>query len=218
MVKTLIHRIFKICNSWKHFHCDISKLKYILRRNMFPPKLIDEQIKAYLNQNMAKEEVKTDSANISFYKLPYLCDISEKTKKQIYKIANKLCKGNNIRLSFCTSKIGSSFSAKDKLKFNLKSCVVYRFISPGCNARYIDETTRHLITRIEEHFITKSSHIYKHLQQSQQCKPLCNDSCFKVIHSANSAFTLKLKEAMNIEWDKPSLNIQQNTVQLRITV
>ena len=56
---------------------------------MFPPKQIDEQIQTYLHKNMAEEEVKTDPVNINCYKLLYLCDIAEKTKKQIYN--NYLC-------------------------------------------------------------------------------------------------------------------------------
>ena len=100
----------------------------------------------------------------------------------------------------------------------MKSFVVYRFSCPGCNARYIGETTRHLNKRIEEHFTNKSSHIFMHLQKSQNCKQICNNECFKIIDCANSAFGLKVKEAMHIGWEKPSLNVQQMTVQVTITV
>ena len=51
---------------------------------MLPPKLIDEQIETYRHKYMAEDEVKTDHVNINLYTLPYLCDIAEKTKKQIY--------------------------------------------------------------------------------------------------------------------------------------
>ena len=113
MVKTLIHRVYSICNSKKNFDSDITDLKHILQRNLFPPKVIDEQIKTYLDKTKAKDN-ENDVPVRSFYKLPYLCDISEKTKKQINKIAEKFCKENVIRLSFNTFKIGSLFSAKDK--------------------------------------------------------------------------------------------------------
>ena len=46
-------------------HCDITKLKDILQQNMFPPKLIDEQINTFLHKNMAEDPV-----NRNFYKLP----------------------------------------------------------------------------------------------------------------------------------------------------
>ena len=110
------------------------------------------------------------------------------------------------------------FSAKDSLVKAMKSSVVYQFVCPGCNARYIGETTRHLHVRIEEHFTNKSSHIYKHLQHSQNCKQLYSKECFNIIDSASNAFALKIKEAMHIGWEKPNLNIQQMTVQVSITV
>ena len=135
------------------------------------------------------------------------------------RLINKLAKSvNKVRFSFDTFKIGSMFSAKDRLVNAMKSFVVYRFSCPGCNARYIGETTRHLNKRIEEHFTNKSSHIFMHLQKSQNCKQICNNECFKIIDCANSAFALKVKEAMHIGWEKPSLNVQQMTVQVTITV
>ena len=110
------------------------------------------------------------------------------------------------------------FSAKDKLKYDLKSFVVYRFSCPGCSARYIGETTRHLTTRITEHFKSQESHILKHLNKSINCKALSSETCFEIIDTANTEFTLKLKEAMHINWERPILNIQQKNVQVSITV
>ena len=85
------------------------------------------------------------------------------------------------------------FSAKDVMK---------SFVCPGCNARYIGETTRHLYIRIDEHLTNKSSHIFKHLEQSHNCKSLCEKTCFEIIDTANSAFALKVKEVMHIGWEK----------------
>ena len=41
---------------------------------------------------------------------------------------------------------------------------------------------------------------------------------FEIIDTANSAFALKVKEAMHIGWEKTNLNVQQMTVQVSITV
>ena len=85
----------------------------------------------------------------------------------------------------------------------LKSFVVYKFVCPGCSACYIGETTRHLSTRIEEHFKKdKKSHIFKPLDENHHCKSLSNPDCFQVIDSASSKFRLKMKEAMYITWTK----------------
>ena len=113
------------------------------------------------------------------------------------------------------------FSAKDKDEDAHKSHVVYRFTcnNPNCNIRYIGETTRHLTTRINEHLHTDlKSHVYQHLNTSQQCKHSCNQSCFAIIDSANSLFALKLKEAMLVKWERPQLNVQKKSVQISIMV
>ena len=164
VVKTLINRIYFICNSWKNFHNDLQKLRSILNRNMFPNQIIDNEVRRFLDKQYVKENKTKDSETekkTSFFKLPYFEDISEKTRKKIKNIAKELCKETNIHINFSTFKIGTLFSVKDCLKSSLRSFVVYRFTCPGCNARYIGETTRHLIIRIEEHFTSNSSHIIK---------------------------------------------------------
>ena len=217
-VRTLVHRVYKICNTTNQLHADLLELKHILARNMFPSYIIEKEIKSYLNDKMAGDEIEVEKPKVNFYKLPYIRDVSEKANKQIRNICEKFCKETKLRLSFGTFKIGCMFSAKDKLVNAMKSFVIYRFSCPGCNARYIGETTRHLSVRIDEHLTKMSSHIFKHLEQSQNCKPLCDETCFEIIDTANSAFALKIKEAMHIGWEKPNLNVQQMTVQVSITV
>ena len=56
-MKTLINRIYHICSSEKMFHENIKELKTILSKNMFPPKLIDQTIKRYLNDKDNKEVI-----------------------------------------------------------------------------------------------------------------------------------------------------------------
>ena len=109
------------------------------------------------------------------------------------------------------AKVGDLFSLKSRIPSYLRSCVVYYFVCAGCNASYVGETARHLETRIHEHFnkATSPSNIFSHLRNNKSCKLACNESCFKVIDSARSEYTLKLKEAMHIKWIKPKLNGQK---------
>ena len=44
LAKTLIHRCFKICNTWDLFHKNIKELEHTLKRNKFPPRLIRKEI------------------------------------------------------------------------------------------------------------------------------------------------------------------------------
>ena len=135
-------------------------------------------------------------------------------------LCDEFCTEINITLSFTTCKIGSFFSTKSKAPSNLESFVVYKYICAGCSASYIGETTRHLWVRINEHLKTdKQSQICKHLNQNTTCKGICNETCFSKLDSASTKFVLKLKEAIHIEWFKPTLNKQKKTdVKLTINV
>ena len=75
------------------------------------------------------------------------------------------------------------------------------------SACYIGETNRHFATRICEHLASnKHSHIFKHLRGSENCCSLCSEDCSKILDSASTSVQLKIKEAMHILWEQPSLN------------
>ena len=98
---------------------------------------------------------------------------------------------------------------KDSVPRLLRPYVVYMFTCAGCNCVYFGETNRHISTRIREHLFThKNSHICKHLESSNTCKNACNDSCFKVLHSAKKHYLLKIKESLHILWEGSNLNKQ----------
>ena len=221
LVKTLIHRAYSICNSGVKFDLDIRKLKHFLSRNQFPPDLVDREVKKYLsNKSPSNKNIDetNDKNNISYYKLPYIKDISEKTKKRLRYISKTFCKTIKIELSFSPFKIGSLFSTKDKVLDELKSFVVYLYVCPNCNIRYIGETTKHLPTRIKEHQSATSSNIYQHLIKNNACKMKYSQECFKIIDSAKTKFSLKLKEAIYIKWESPELNRQLTHINLSIVV
>ena len=47
LIKCLIDRVYKINNRWASFHNDVTKIKETLKRNSFPPVLIDKITKSY---------------------------------------------------------------------------------------------------------------------------------------------------------------------------
>ena len=101
------------------------------------------------------------------------------------------------------------FNVKDPVPFDLRSPVVYKFACAACNASYVGETFRHISTRIREHLRRdRTSHIFQHLQHSEECRRLCSESCFSILDTAPDRFQLLLKEAAHIPWESPSLNRQ----------
>ena len=151
-------------------------------------------------------------------KLPYIGKFSKFTKKKINQLCEKFCKDTKIRVVFSPTKMSSFFSTKDRMPSTLKSFVGYRFNCANCQVSYVGETCRHLHVRINEHFKSKSSHIFKHLNENPECKQVCDSSCFKVIDSDFSRFRLKIKEAMHIGWINPKLNQQVNHLAVSISV
>ena len=108
-------------------------------------------------------------------------------------------------------KVGNMFSTKAKSPKYLKSGVVYHFKCAGCNDSYVGETFRHFDTRVHEHLFKKSqpTSIFKHLTENPNCRGKCNESCFKIIDSARTKFTLEVKEALHTYWIKPKITKQQ---------
>ena len=98
---------------------------------------------------------------------------------------------------------------KDFVPQSLRSGVVYKFQCASCNACYIGETTRHLYTYPRTPCVPdKSSHIYKHLQESESCNNSCSAESFTILDCGTSKFQIKIKEALYMKWDNPSLKRQ----------
>ena len=54
----------------------------------------------------------------------------------------------------------------------------------------------------------RASHIFKHLQNSEHCRALMSLDCFQILDRASTIFQLKIKEAIHIQREQPSLNQQ----------
>ena len=98
--------------------------------------------------------------------------------------------------------------------------MVYKFVCADCNACYdVGETCRHFSTRVREHLASdRTFHILKHLQDSEHChSALCSADCFHVLDHASTGFQLKIKEAIHIQREQPSLNQQLHHVNLKLS-
>ena len=82
----------------------------------------------------------------------------------------------------------------------------------------VRETFQHISTRIHEHLRRdKPSHIFQHLQHSEECRRVCPESCFSILDTAPNCFQLLLKEAVHICWENPSLNRQLKHAELTLS-
>ena len=204
LIKTFLNRCYKINNTWIGFDKDLENLTKILNKNQFPTKRINEVTKKYLNlkfDNRSLEsntEVKTDT---NFFKLPYIGKYSNIAQKNIQSLVKTFSGGIDVTVVLTPIKIISKFSYKDPLPFHLQSFIVYKFACASCKVCYVSETTRHFITRINEHLQKDAkSNIFKHLQESHACNSVCNKDCFSIMDRATTEYQLKMKEAMHIKW------------------
>ena len=122
LIKCLIDRSFKICNSWNSFHNDIERIKCNLIRNAYPPFLINEVIKKYLNYKFSSNQNQLkDKSDVHYFKLPYISNLSHHIKSKLFKLWKEFCKENfNIMLVFNSFKIKNYFSYKNPIPSDLK--------------------------------------------------------------------------------------------------
>ena len=182
-------------------------------KNCFPCDIIQRVVNNYLckffNHDNLLRDVQTKKGSTLFFKLPFIGPFSSATQRRIKVITKKYCEDLDIRLVFTSYKLKNMFVVKDAVPHSLRSLVVYKFSCAGCGACYVGETARHFSTRVREHlFSDRNSHIYRHLKDSESCRNLCSEACFSILDSAPTVFQLKIKEALHIEWERPSLNKQ----------
>ena len=220
LIRTLVDRAYKTNNTWLGLHEDITKLKGILKKNVFLAHLIERVVNRYVTGSLSNHSPSVAlPASPTFYlKLPYIGNFSVVTQKKVRHLIKRYCNNLDIKLFFSSFKIGNLFGVKDPIPGGLRSRVVYNFACAGCNACYVGETTRHFSTRVREHLVSdKASHIFKHLENSEHCRTLCSVGCFHILDHAPTRFQLKIKEAFHIQREQPSLNQQLHHVNLKLS-
>ena len=88
---------------------------------------------------------------------------------------------------------------KDAIPSGLRSRVDYKFVCAGCNTFWVVEISQHFFTCVREHLATdRASHIFKHLQQSVDCRTSRSSKCFGILDHATANFQLKIEESLHI--------------------
>ena len=70
-----------------------------------------------------------------------------------------------------------------KIEKTLKSRVVYKIVCPGCNACYVGQISRHLITRFKEYRYKRNQPVRAHIDKCPHSTPTLND--VKILASAS---------------------------------
>ena len=140
------------------------------------------------------------------------------TQKKVRHFIKRYCNDLDIKLVPSSFKIDNLFGVKGPVPDGLRSHVVYKFVCAGCNACYVGEICRRFSTRVREHLVSdRASHIFKHLKDSPHCRAMCSADNFHVLDHASTGFQLKIKEAIHIQREQPSLNQQLHHVNLKLS-
>ena len=123
------------------------------------------------------------------------------------------------RVTYTGQKLGIKFQNEDKTKDQHKHDLVYysKCPEPTCNEDYLGETGRRIIERSADHCgKDKQSHLLRHALNNNHKTVDLKD--FKIIDSSyhNNRFKRKISEALYIKQYKPSLNTQEQSVQLKL--
>ena len=140
--------------------------KDVLKRNSYPPFILDKIIKDYIDKtHYSINEVSSDINKLRYFKLPHLGKHSEQVQKKIPKPCKQYCKENYAKIVFTSFKISNYFSVKDATPYFLKVFLVDKFICARCKSCYFGETYRHFITRTDEHIKKdKKLYVFTHLR------------------------------------------------------
>ena len=193
----------------------------IVRKNLFPSHIVERAIRQYFitkTQTLLNIPASLLSNSTHFFKLPYVGPFSIVVQNRLHKLLKCYCNNLDVKPAFSSFKIRNMFSVKGPVPVDLRSNVVYKFTCASCNSCYVSKTSRHLSTRIREQLNRdRTSHIFQHIQQSKARCNSCSAECFEVIDHATNKFQVKIKEALYISWEQPSLNKQLYHVNLTLS-
>ena len=81
VIKSLIHRAFKICSNWCLFQDEVNNIKKYLEKNSYTMNFIDRGSKTYLEKQFNIEPPKLCyTIKFNYYKLSYIDHFSKSTK------------------------------------------------------------------------------------------------------------------------------------------
>ena len=208
LVFTMLFRTFSIVSDFSRFHTELIHLKEILRKNAFSIKLVDNCIKNFLNKIffLNTPVTLTVKKNELFILLPYLGNLSLALRTRLQNSINNLPFWKIKVIFKSTTRLSNFFSFKDKVPFNLRSNVVYKFSCGRCNATYYGETCRYLNVRVGEHssistLTGKKSKARKTTAVKDHmlfCDHIVSLDDLKILTSRNSDSHLMIKESLLI--------------------
>ena len=208
LLRNLLHRAYKICNSYSLIHEDFKIISTMLEKNRYPTGFLNKQIRFCFFFNKMHERVKTpeveekpDTENktrpiVSILKLPYIGDMSHQIEKEIGQfLFKKLSQKSKFVMVHEATTIGQKFRYKDRQTLLHSSGVVYR-LNFSSGQSYIGQTKRNLKIRINDHMRKKSTNNETDVSQHLKNNPdhTMNFHSPEILAHSNNIRKLLIKE------------------------
>ena len=153
VVSGFVHRIYRACSSWQHFHNSLDKAKKTLEINQYPKYFYEPIIHKTLHNIIEPESIYKKSEKVldeikNNFKM--FIQYRGKSTESYAQALHKLEVPCTVVMTLRKTKTVLP-SLKPPIEKELRSGVVYQIKCPRCQMCYVGQTIRHLKTRISEH-------------------------------------------------------------------
>ena len=220
VIKTFLHRAYKICNNWTTLTAEIDRIQQLLTNNNFPMKLIEQTIKQFID----RKQIPTTESNTPSINIYYRSQMSSQYKQEernIKDMVNTHISPTNeseeikVQIYYKNKKLRNLFIRNNSrtMKKEETSHVVYEYRCPveECkpSTSYVGYTECSLVDRLRNH--AQHGSILEHYKDKHgrkiNTKSLVEDTI--ILRQLPSKEELLLAEALLIKEIQPTLNAQR---------
>ena len=191
--------------------------------NGYPNWIIEQTIEKVKNQNKMSwsTQLKTNTEeNEHLLMLPYKGKIGETTLKSLRNILKSVKPANNTcKIIYTRTHLAWKFNIKDKISKEHKHDLIYKAQCPdlNCDETYIGEVGRRFSERIFDHSgRDDKSNLFEHAEKTGHEN--INIDHFKILSNCfkNNKLKRKLADELHIKHERPTLNVQEQSVTLKL--
>jgi hypothetical protein len=225
LIKTLVHRAYKITSNWESFDVEMKRITQNLINSNYPISVIEKVMNKTIESLFTGTHT-NQKENVNIYYRTFRPIDWEKDKYFLSRVIKQHVlpkeKGKEVKLVlyYKPKKLGNLLHTKVDVAEEEKHGLVYSFNCPevGCNASYIGYTTNKLLDRISQHK-AKLSNIFQHYNKSHRKTPGDDMAkSFKILFMDTDDRNLRMAEALYIKELKPAINKQFNNLALTLHV
>ena len=231
-LKTFIERAYLICSTEELRIVELKYIEKVFYKVNNYPKYVIKQVLKQVHEEHNKTAISIVNNIVSTINneppitekhpllvLPYQGQKGDRILKSFQKEMNKLLPDNiKPKIAFTGKKLGTSFQVKDKTEKKHNHDVIYYGKCPEdqCTEDYLGETGRRFNERVTDHAGRDTkSYLYKHSMETGHRSPNIDEYVFKG-SGFRSIFKRRIAEAILIKELKPSLNKQEQSIELKL--